>query len=227
MKKNSYIGISFIVLLFGIIFIPRIINRINTNSIIKNDRLNNYEKVRTKDTTLVLISKIPSFELTDQNGKKISDKSYLGKVFIVEFFFANCLTICPVMNKNLVQFQDEFYGNLDFGIASITIDPEHDTPAFLKEHAKTLGVKHTNWHFLSGDSDYIMNLANKGFYIQAGKDAKAQGGFGHSGQFALIDKEGNIRSRKDKFGNPILFYDGLEQIGIDALKQDIKLLLKE
>jgi len=227
MKKNSYIGISFIVLLFGIIFIPIIINRFNTNSIIKNDRLNNYEKIRTKDTTLVLIKKIPSFELIDQNGKKISDKTYLGKVYVVEFFFANCLTICPVMNKNLVQVQDEFYGNLDFGIASITIDPVHDTPAFLKEHAKTLGVKHPNWHFLSGNSDYIMNLANKGFYIQAGKDAKAQGGFGHSGQFALIDKEGNIRSRKDKFGNPILFYDGIEQSGIDALKKDIKLLLKE
>ncbi len=62
---------------------------------------------------------------------------------------------------------------------------------------------------------------------KAGKDSKAQGGFGHSGQFALIDKEGNIRSRKDKFGNPILFYDGLEQTGIIALKEDIKLLLEE
>jgi len=208
MKKNSYIGISFIVLLFGIWTVKELTERF-------------------KDSGLEKLAKVPSFELTDQNNKKISDKSYLGKVYVVEFFFANCLTICPVMNKNLVQVQDEFYGNLDFGIASITIDPEHDTPAFLKEHAKTLGVKHPNWHFLSGDSDYIMNLANKGFYIQAGKDAKAQGGFGHSGQFALIDKEGNIRSRKDKFGNPILFYDGLEQSGIDALKQDIKLLLKE
>ena len=136
----------------------------------------------------------------------------------------NCKLIYnPYYKKQL----NEFYGNLDFGIASITIDPEHDTPSFLKEHAKTLGVTHSNWHFLSGDSEYIMNLANKGFYIQAGKDAKAQGGFGHSGQFALIDKEGNIRSRKDKFGNPILFYDGLEQTGINALKEDIKLLLEE
>ena len=207
MKKNSYIGISFIVLLFGIWTVNEL-------------------RVRFKDSGLEKLAKVPSFNLTDQNGKKISDKTYLGKVYVVEFFFANCLTICPIMNKNLLQVQDEFYGNLDFGIASITIDPEHDTPAFLKEHAKTLGVKHPNWHFLSGNSDYIMNLANKGFYIQAGKDAKAQGGFGHSGQFALIDKEGNIRSRKDKFGNPILFYDGLEQTGIDALKEDIKLLLK-
>ena len=72
-----------------------------------------------------------------------------------------------------------------------------------------------------------MSIANKGFNIFAGKNDKVQGGFEHSGLFALIDKEGNIRCRKDKYGNPIMYYDGLEQSGIDAIKEDIKLLLKE
>ena len=151
MKKNSYIGISFIILLFGIWTVNEL-------------------RVRFKDSGLEKLAKVPFFELIDQNGKKISDKTYLGKVYVVEFFFANCLTICPVMNKNLVQVQDEFYGNLDFGIASITIDPEHDTPAFLKQHAKTLGVKHPNWHFLTGDKKYIHDLSNNGFNIFAAEN---------------------------------------------------------
>lgn len=127
----------------------------------------------------------------------------------------------------MLKLQDAFYGNLDFGIASITIDPENDTSAQLKQHAKDLGVKHPNWHFLTGDYNYIMNLANKGFNIYAGKNKNVAGGFEHSGLFALIDKEGKIRCRKDKFGNPILYYDGLEEAGIKAIKEDIKLLLEE
>ncbi|SEQ14161.1 SCO family protein [Flavobacterium urocaniciphilum] len=208
MKKNSYIGISFIVLLFGIWTVKELTERF-------------------KDSGLEKLGKVPTFELTDQNGKKVTNKDYQGKVFVVEFFFANCATICPKMNQNMLQLQEANYGNLDFGIASITIDPENDTAAALKEHATKLGVKHPNWHFLTGNYEYIMNLANKGFNIYAGKDEKAQGGFEHSGLFALIDKEGNIRCRKDNFGNPILYYDGLEQPGIDAIKEDIKLLLEE
>lgn len=208
MKKNSYIGISFIILLFGIWTVKELTEKFKGNDLEK-------------------LSKVPAFELTDHNGKAISNKSYEGKVYVVEFFFATCPTICPKMNQNMLQLQETFYGDLNFGIASITIDPEHDTSAFLNEHAKTLGVKHPNWHFLTGNYDYIMNLANKGFNIFAGKNDKVQGGFEHSGLFALIDKEGNIRCRKDKFGNPILYYDGLEQTGIDAIKEDIQLLLEE
>ncbi len=208
MKKNSYIGISFIILLFGIWTVKELTEKFKGNDLEK-------------------LSKVPAFELTDHNGKKISNKSYEGKVYVVEFFFSSCPTICPKMNQNMLQLQEAFYGDLNFGIASITIDPENDTAAALKEHANKLGVKHANWHFLTGDYEYIMNLANKGFNIFAGKNEKVQGGFEHSGLFALIDKEGNIRCRKDKFGNPILYYDGLEQTGIDAIKEDIKLLLEE
>ncbi len=208
MKKNSYIGISFIVLLFGIWTVKELTERF-------------------KDSGLEKLGKVPTFELTDQNGKKVTNKDYEGKVYVVEFFFSKCTTICPKMNLNMLQLQEANYGNLDFGIASITIDPENDTPEALKTHADQLGVKHTNWHFLTGDSEYIMNLARKGFNIYAGKNDQVQDGFEHSGLFALIDKEGNIRCRKDKFGNPIMYYDGLEQPGVDAIKEDIKLLLEE
>ncbi|HRN98792.1 MAG TPA: SCO family protein, partial [Flavobacterium sp.] len=104
---------------------------------------------------------------------------------------------------------------------------EHDTPRVLKEHAQVLGVKSSNWHFLTGESDYIMNIANKGFNLYAGQNKNVAGGFEHSGFFALIDKQGNIRSRRDTYGNPIVYYDGIEKEGIKQLTQDIKLLLNE
>lgn len=207
-SKYSYIGISFIVLIFGIWAVPKIVERFQ-----KSD--------------LVEIGPVPAFELTDQNGKKISDKDYLGKVYVVEFFFSTCPTICPKMNENMLLLQKEYYGNPKFGIASITINPEHDTPQVLKEHAEHLGVKHYNWHFLTGDKEYILNLAKKGFNLYAGENKAVAGGFEHSGLFALIDKEGKIRCRKDNFGNPIMYYDGLEDLGVKAIKEDIKKLLDE
>ena len=208
MKNKSYIGISFIVLIFGIWAVPKIIAKFQ-----KSD--------------LVEIGPVPAFELTDQNNKPISNKEYLGKVYVVEFFFTTCPTICPKMNQSMLQLQETFYGNPNFGLASITIDPEHDTASVLKEHARLLGVKHYNWHFLTGDKEYIYNLANKGFNLYAGENNKAAGGFEHSGLFALVDKESKIRCRKDAQGNPILYYDGLEVSGVEAIKEDIKKLLAE
>jgi protein SCO1/2 len=146
---------------------------------------------------------------------------------VLEFFFSTCPTICPKMNQNMLELQEEFGANKAFGIASITINPENDTPKVLKEHAEHLGVKMENWNFLTGDKDYIYDLSNKGFNIYAAENNKAMGGFEHSGLFALIDKEGNIRCRKDEFGNPILYYDGIEESGIEAIKEDIKVLLEE
>ncbi|MEO5775843.1 MAG: SCO family protein [Flavobacterium sp.] len=227
MKNKSYIGLSFVVLVFGIIFIPKIINRIKNGTVVQGDRIDAVSNHKNGETGLMKIGPAPKFELTDQNGTKITDKSYLGKVYLVEFFFSTCPSICPIMNKNMVDIQNEFFGNPNFGIASISIDPEHDTSKVLKEYAKTLGVKSSNWHLLTGDKDYIFNIANKGFNMYAGENKNVKGGFEHSGLFALIDKKGNIRCRKDDFNNPILYYDGLDKKGVKAITEDIKKLLNE
>ncbi len=208
MNNKSYIGISFIILIFGIWAVPKIVAKFQ-----KSD--------------LVEIGPVPEFKLTNQDNKTISNKDYHGKVYVVEFFFTTCPTICPKMNESMLQLQNEFYGNPNFGIASITIDPANDTPQVLKKHAELLGVKHYNWYFLTGDRDYIYNLSNKGFNLYAGENNKVAGGFEHSGLFALVDKEGKIRCRKDAQGNPILYYDGLDAAGVEAIKEDIKKLLAE
>ena len=178
-KKYSYIGISFVILLFGIYSIPKIVNRF-------------------QDSGLVKFNKVPDFEFTNQEGKTISNKTYEGKVYVVEFFFSTCPTICPIMNKKMLTLQDAFFGNPEFGIASISITTEIDTPEILKEYAKNNGITHKNWHLLTGKSDDIVYaLSNKGFKLYAGKGDEEHGGFEHSGLFALVDKEGYIRSRKD------------------------------
>ena len=208
MKKYSYIGIAFIILIFGIYAVPKIVNRFKTHELVK-------------------IGEVPSFEFTNQDGKLISDTFYKDKVYVIEFFFTTCPTICPKMNANMVKIQNEYYGNIDFGIASFSINPEYDTPEILKEYAKSHGATLKNWNFLTGDKETIYTLANKGIALYAGENSEAEGGFEHSGMFALIDKQGNIRSRLDEFRNPIAFYDGLDAKNIQMLKEDIAILLKE
>lgn len=242
MKNYSYIGISLVILIFGIIFIPEIIKRVQEGNVVVSDRMSIPEAESKNEEPLAYIKvngkkkKVPSFEFIDQNGDTISNKDYKGKVYIAEFFFTTCPSICPIMNRNLVLVQNKFKNNPDFGIASFTIDPAHDTPEVLKEYAKSHGIVHPNWHLLTGDREEIYRLANSGFNIYAGKDSTTAGGFAHSGYFALVDKEGYIRSRTDKFGNPIIYYRGSIKKGtitapgeespqIEILIEDVKKLL--
>lgn len=226
-KNKSYIWISFVILIFGILVIPEIMDRIENNEIVKGDRLDKVSNSPVEDGKLTKIGPAPKFELVNQDNLKISNEDYKGKVYVLEFFFSTCPSICPKMNQSMLQIEKTFFGNPNFGIVSITIDPEHDTPSVLKAHREILGVKSSNWNFLTGDKTYIFDLSNKGFNLYAGQNNKAQGGFEHSGLFALIDKNGNIRCRKDEFGNPILYYDGLEKKGVRDIQQDIAILLKE
>jgi protein SCO1/2 len=227
LKNKSYIGISFIILIFGIYAVPKIINRIQKGDVVKGERLDKVTNHGSSDESLMKIGPAPKFELTDQNKAKINNSNYAGKVYVLEFFFSTCPSICPKMNKNMIDIQNLFFGNPNFGIASITINPENDTSEVLKAHADLLGVKSANWHFLTGDKTYIFDLANKGFNLYVGENSKIKAGFEHSGLFALIDKKGNIRCRKDEYGNPILYYDGLEKAGVKAIEQDIAILLRE
>lgn len=244
MKNYSYVGVSLIILIFGIIFIPKIIDRVQNGDVVDADRLTSGVSEKTSENTKPLRyieingerKKAPSFELVNQDGDTISDEFYDGKVYLVEFFFSTCPTICPIMNSNLVEIQEEFKNQEDFGIASISIDPRHDTPAVLKQYAKDHGINHPNWNLLTGDRDTIYNLANKQFGIYAGEDGDAAGGFAHQGFFVLIDQDGYVRSREDQFGNPIIFYkgsvkrnksvaEGEEEPQINILIEDIKQLL--
>lgn len=243
-KTNySYIGIAFIILVFGIYFIPRIVDRIKNGDVSRKESRSDQKLEEKSKSDLAFIEingepkKVPAFSFTNQDGKTISNKDYEGKVYVIEFFFTTCPTICPIMNKNLVQIQNEFKGFKDFGVASFTINPENDTPEVLKQYAEKYGITNPNWHLMTGNQAEIYKLANEGFNLYTAHDNEVAGGFEHSGNFALIDKNGYLRSRVVK-GNPIIFYNGMisesekadeegmtEQISI--LKEDIKKLLNE
>ncbi|MEX0273451.1 MAG: SCO family protein [Flavobacteriaceae bacterium] len=239
MRKYTYIWISLVVLVFGIWFVPKIVSRFESGTTVENDRLH---KKDSGELSYVLLNgkkrRVPSFECLDQDSLVVSDRDYMGKVFVVEFFFTSCPSICPIMTDNLVNLQDEFGDRHDFGIASFSITPEHDTPTVLKQYAETYGISSMNWHLMTGDRDKVYDLANRGFNIYAAEMPDAPGGFEHSGLFALIDKKGYIRSRVDDHGNPIVYYRGAitpkmgrnghgESEQISILREDIKKLLKE
>lgn len=227
MKNKTYIWVALVVLVFGIIFIPNIIERVKRGDVVRGRDLDKVDNNVSGEGDLYTFAKAPQFKLTNQHGKTITNHDFDGKVYVLEFFFSTCPTICPKMNQNMLELQKKFFGNPNFGIASITINPEHDTPEVLRQHAEALGVTSSNWHMLTGDKAYIYDIANKGFNLYAGQNSSFEGGFEHSGMFALIDKKGNIRCRKDQYGNPTAYYDGIEKSGIQAIMQDIQILLKE
>ncbi|MGB6152451.1 MAG: SCO family protein [Pricia sp.] len=244
-KKYTYVWVSLVILVFGIIFIPKIIDRIKSGTIVQNDRMNVEPPASAKENSTmsyVLFDgkkrKVPAFKFIDQDSTFVTDRDYLGKVYVVEFFFTRCPSICPLMTKNLVALQEEFKGEQNFGIASFSITPDFDTPAVLAEYANEYGIQDDDWHLMTGDREEIYELANTGFNIYAAENAEAPGGFEHSGLFALVDKEGYLRSREDSFGNPIIFYRGAipeaqgvndhgEKEQISILREDIKKLLKQ
>lgn len=169
--------------------------------------------------SLFTVMKVPHFELTDQNGKKINDKNMLGKVYLVEFFFSTCPTICPVMNKNMKFIQDEI-NDPNFEIISISIDPKNDTPEVLKNHAKKMGANPKTWHFLTGDRDYIGTIADE-FNIYVGDNEDEAEDLNHSGMVALVDKNGNIRCRFDDKNKPILYYSALNYEDKEGTKSSL------
>lgn len=239
-KKYSYIWVSLVILVFGIIFIPEIVDRIKAEKVVDASRMNN----TSTDGQLSYITlngerrRVPQFSFLNQDSLIISNEDYRGKVYVIDFFFTSCPTICPVMSRNLVELQNEFREFENFGVASFTINPEYDTPRVLKEYAEKYGITDLDWHLLTGDSVEIFDLANSGFNIYAAADPDVPGGFEHSGLFALVDKQGFLRSSLDQFGNPIVYYRGAiaadqpftgegETEQISLLKEDIRKLLDE
>jgi len=199
-----------------------------------------WNKSSQNKSDLIKIMDVPHFEMTNQYGEKISERDMLGKVYLVEFFFTSCPTICPVMKQNLRIIEDSI-NNPNFGIISITIDPKRDTPQRLLEHYKQIQAKSQNWFMLTENRDYIQSVSKK-FNIYIGDSKDEAKSLDHSGQFALVDKQGKIRSRTNGHGIPKLYYSGLNYTDpegkkpslngiyhpdVDLVIEDIKKLLAE
>ena len=160
---------------------------------------------------------IPTFQFTNQDSVSVTDKDFAGKIYVADFFFVTCPTICPIMKKNMLKVYEAFKDSDDVRILSHTIDPNHDTPAVLKQYAKDLGVTGPMWQFVTGDREKIYDIGENHYLVTAGVDSTAPGGYIHSGAFVLIDKEKHIRGQ----------YDGTTDEGTNKLIADIKRLRDE
>lgn len=160
---------------------------------------------------------IQDFQLVDQDSSIVTNETFTDKIYVADFFFTSCPTICPKMKAQMLRVYEKFENNNQVAILSHTIDPTYDTVALLKDYAERLGVSSDKWKFVTGDQDYIYDLAEKSYISLADEDGNAPGGFVHSGAFLLVDKDRRIRG----------FYDGTVPEQVDVLLNDIERLLKE
>jgi protein SCO1/2 len=153
-----------------------------------------YKKVDGKTVVDTVYPIIPNFSYLNEDSVIVTNKTYKNKVWVAEFFFATCPTICPIMNtqlKNLNRETKQYAEHIQF--LSFTINPSNDKPSILKNYRKTHGIEAKNWAFLTGDEAATHRLGIVNFQIFAGRDDEAAGGYAHSGAFSLIDKSGYVR----------------------------------
>lgn len=161
--------------------------------------------------------KIADFAFINQLGDTITQANMMGKVYVADFFFTTCPTICPVMKKEMLRVFEKYQSNPNFKILSHSIDPTHDTQEVLKDYAEKLGIEDAStWNFLTGDQEKIFEMGQTSYLTTAMSDQAEPGGFLHSGAFLLIDQEGRIRG----------VYDGTKSDQVDRLISDIPKILK-
>jgi protein SCO1 len=165
------------------------------------------------------ISVVQPFSFTTQDGKQLTDKDVVGKVYVAEYFFTTCPGICPTMNNNMRKVYERFKNEKDFLILSHTCDPERDSAQQLKKYADSMGVNTDKWIFLTGRKDSLYNMARTSYTIDdpANNLRNIEDDFLHTQFWALVNKKGQVKK----------VYDGLKQSEIDAMINRIEKLLKE
>lgn len=159
---------------------------------------------------------VPDFAFINQDSQWVSNETFAGKAYVVDFFFTHCPTICPKVAKQMKRVHDRFLEEDRLLLLAHSIDPKRDTIGRLKWYADNLGVESSKWHFVTGDKDSIYAIADDYFSI-AIENSDAPGGFDHSGRLILIDPQRRVRS----------FCDGTDEKSVDKFMLDIDKLLLE
>jgi protein SCO1/2 len=160
---------------------------------------------------------IPAFSFTNHLGQEVTNKDYEGKIYVADFFFATCPTICPKMAVNMLELQKHFYDRSDFRLLSHTVNPEHDSVDVLYDYSRKVYAIDSIWNFVTGPKDSIYSIAFKGYFANAMEDEVAPGGFLHSSNLFLIDREGRIRG----------VFDGTSPSEVNSLMDAIVILYRE
>ncbi len=159
---------------------------------------------------------VPDFQFVDQDSQVVSNATFAGKIYVVDFFFIHCPTICPKVKANGLRLYEKFKNDDRVLMLSHSIDVKNDTVAALKRHAQKLGIDSKKWHLVTGGHDAIYGIADDYFSV-AQEDPDSPGGFDHSGRLILVDQNRHVRA----------FCDGTDAEDVDRFMKDISLLLAE
>ena len=215
-KRYKNFGIFFSVLCVIIILV--IYNILNVKQPLPIYQPVNFEP-KLVDSSIQHVEKyhtVADFKLVNQNGDTITQDTYKDKIYVTDFFFTTCRTICPIMTSNMAIIQEEIINDDEILLLSHTVTPEIDTVAQLKRYALKKGVIDSKWNLVTGDRKQIYDLARKS-YLVVEDDGMGNYGMVHTENFALVDKKRQIRG----------VYSGISQSGIDSLLRDIKTLKEE
>jgi len=176
----------------------------------------NYELVDSSIQHIKRFHKIKSFEFLNQNGEKISEKDYEGFIYVADFFFTTCPSICPIMTNNMVKIQNYIKDKKKVKLLSFSVTPDIDSVPVLKEYSIKKGVDDKYWNLLTGDKSKIYSLARKSFLVVKENVENDSHSMIHTENFVLVDREKRIRG----------FYDGTDDTDMQVLKEDIGILLE-
>ena len=160
---------------------------------------------------------IPNFSFLNQDSIAVTQDTFKNKIYVADFFFTSCSTICPVMHRNMKLLFDEYADNPGVMFLSHTIDFKYDQPSVLKKYAQKLGVDVPQWQFVHGNKDEIYKIAEQDYLVAVGEDSAATDGYIHQGWLVLVDKHKRIRGA----------YDGTKDDQVAKLKADMATLLAE
>ena len=220
MFKNKFFTIFFVSLLIVIFFsIYSLINRKNLPIITPRDV--NPELVDSLVQHIGYNHKIAPFTFTNQNGEKVTNKDYEGKIYVADFFFTTCQTICPKMTDNMVWLQDKIKDNPKVKLLSHTVFPDEDTVEVLKKYAKEKGVIDAKWNLVTGNQNDIYKIARQSYLVVKTGKPEEMFDMVHTENFVLVDQKGRIRG----------FYNGLnidknvkDEKNLTQLVEDIEFL---
>ena len=176
----------------------------------------NYELVDSSIQHIKRFHKIKSFEFLNQNGEKISEKDYEGFIYVADFFFTTCPSICPIMTNNMVKIQNYIKDKKKVKLLSFSVTPDIDSVHVLKEYSIKKGVDDKYWNLLTGDKSKIYSLARKSFLVVKENVENDSHSMIHTENFVLVDREKRIRG----------FYDGTDDTDMQVLNEDIGILLE-
>jgi protein SCO1/2 len=206
MMKNSYIFLG-LILLFA-----SCKQEDNTLPI-----LGRHEYIETDTGIDTIYHEIADFAFLNQDSAWVTNETFKDKVYVADFFFTSCPSICPIMKVQLLRVYEKFKANDKVMILSHSIDPDYDNVAVLRDYAKRLEVSSDKWNFITGDKAEIYDMAQTSYYVATRENENAPGGYEHSGAFILVDNNRHIRG----------VYDGTDPEAVSRLLNEIDILIEE